>query len=144
MPLLVLSFLLSLMSTFALAIDYGHATVSKFIRAYDGDTITVNIKGWPKIIGKEVRVRIAGIDTPEIRGQSKREKELALEAKRTVEHMLSSAKRIKLKHMRRGKYFRIVADVIADGIDIGQHLIKTGQAVRYDGGTQKKTNWSRR
>ncbi len=38
----------------------------------------------------------------------------------------------------RGKYFRIVARVQADGKDIGQSLIDRGMAVEYDGGKKTK------
>jgi micrococcal nuclease len=40
--------------------------------------------------------------------------------------------------MQRGKYFRIVADVMIDGEDLGELLVEAGMAIRYDGG--KKTH----
>ena len=40
--------------------------------------------------------------------------------------------------MKRGKYFRITADVIADDKNLSDLLIKAGTAIRYDGG--KKTH----
>ena len=40
--------------------------------------------------------------------------------------------------MKRGKYFRIVADVYADGVSLTDKLIKSGYAVPYDGGTKAK------
>ena len=55
-----------------------------------------------------------------------------------VEDFLKDAERIDLKNMGRGKYFRIVADVYADGENLAEVLIDTGMAVRYDGG--KKIN----
>ncbi|MCI5212638.1 MAG: hypothetical protein D3910_28480, partial [Candidatus Electrothrix sp. ATG2] len=50
------------------------------------------------------------------------------------------ARKIKLKNVRRGKYFRIVADVQAGKQNVADVLIKKGLAVRYDGGT-KGFNW---
>ena len=47
------------------------------------------------------------------------------------------ARRMDLLDAERGKYFRIVARVLADGKDIGQTLIDRGMAVEYDG--EKKT-----
>ena len=42
--------------------------------------------------------------------------------------------------MVKASYFRIVADVYADGESIAEVLIGTGMAVRYDGGKKTK-NW---
>ncbi len=38
----------------------------------------------------------------------------------------------------RGKYFRIVGRLIADGVDISDLLIERHMAVPYDGGTKVK------
>lgn len=53
--------------------------------------------------------------------------------------ILKDAERIVLKNMGRGNYFRIAADVIVDGENLADALIKAGLAVRYNGGnkTQK-------
>ena len=42
--------------------------------------------------------------------------------------------------MKRGKYFRLVADILADDINIGEHMIMKGYAMEYYG-KGKKTNW---
>ena len=39
--------------------------------------------------------------------------------------------------MERGKYFRVVADVIVDGENLGNMLIEAGVAIKYIG--KKKT-----
>ena len=51
--------------------------------------------------------------------------------------ILKDAEQITLKNMERGKYFRIAANVYADGENLADVLIEAGMAVRYDGG--KKT-----
>ena len=84
-----------------------------------------------------------GIDTPEIRGQCQKEKDLAKEARDLVRGLLNNAQSITLiiddnpKEVR-GKYFRIVGRLIADGQDISDLLIERQLAVRYDGGTKVK------
>ena len=50
----------------------------------------------------------------------------------TVEH-LRAAKSVVLKDIKRGKYFRLIADVYLDGVSLGEQLIKQGHAVRYQG-----------
>ena len=55
-----------------------------------------------------------------------------------VADILKDAEQITLKNMERGKYFRIAADVIVDGENLGDLLIEAGMAIRYNGG--KKTH----
>ena len=55
-----------------------------------------------------------------------------------VADILKDAEQINLKNMERGKYFRIAADVIVDGENLGDLLIEAGMAIRYNGG--KKTH----
>ena len=75
--------------------QYGTVTVSKVISVYDGDTFRVNIDSLPPIVGKNIRIRVNGIDTPEIRGKCLYEKNLALKARDFVRARLANAKEIK-------------------------------------------------
>jgi len=120
-------------------IQYPDMVVEKVTSIYDGDTFRATIKGYPKIIGYRIPIRINRIDTPELRAKCKKEKQLALKAKQFTVSMLRKAKVIKLKHIKRGKYFRLIADVYVDGISIGNELLKHHLAVIYNGGT--KCNW---
>ena len=52
---------------------------------------------------------------------------------------LRAAKKIELRNMKRGKYFRIVADVYVDGMSLAQMLLEAGLAKPYDG--RKKPKW---
>ena len=82
-------------------------------------------------------IRINGIDTPELQGKCDKEKQLARLAKQFTVERLRAAKSIVLKNIKRGKYFRLVADVYVDGVNLGEQLIKQGHAVRYKGKTKK-------
>lgn len=136
---IVLLLLVANTSCFA-AENYGDFNNVKYVRNYDGDTITFNIPGVHPIIGDNISVRVEGIDTPEKRGKCNKEKILAKKAQKKIEHVLQHAGNITLKNIGRGKYFRIVATVIADGKDIKNILISKGLAVPYDGGKKTK-NW---
>jgi endonuclease YncB( thermonuclease family) len=114
-------------------------SVEKVTSIYDGDTFRANIKGYPKIIGYRMSIRINAIDTPELKGKCLKEKQLARAAKQLTVSLLRSAKYIELKNPKRGKYFRIIADVYADDISIANELIKNNLAVPYHGGT--KIDW---
>jgi endonuclease YncB( thermonuclease family) len=116
---------------------YEDAIISEITSIYDGDTFRANIPGWPPIIGNRISIRVNGVDTPELRGHCDREKQLAREAKEYVVTALRSAKQVELKNIRRGKYFRILADVFADGESLAAGLLRRGLAVPYDGGTKK-------
>ena len=80
-----------------------------------------------------------GIDTPEIRGKCQYEKDLALKARDFVRVKLANAKEIKLTNLQRGKYFRVVASVLVDGVSLEQELLDNELAYGYDGG--KKLDW---
>ncbi len=117
---------------------YGCIVVTEVTSIYDGDTFRVNIDGYPALIGSRMGIRVNGIDTPEMRGKCQKEKALARDAKQfTVAH-LRAAKTIELRNMKRGKYFRVVADVYVDGKNLGKMLIDQGLAVVYDGGHKAK------
>lgn len=155
--ILIILILLSSSIAFAGKKTYGNINVTKVVSVYDGDTIRVNLEFYPAIIGENMGIRIAGIDTPEMHYSTKkikrmpREKRahalkrirrleaLAVKAKRFAAERLKNGLKIELRNMRRGKYFRIVAEVWIDGKNLGRELINAGLAKRYDGG--RKTRW---
>jgi len=119
--------------------EYGTVTVSKVISVYDGDTFRVDIDSLPPIVGKNIPIRLNGVDTPEIQGKCQYEKDLALKARDFVRNKLANAKEIKLTKLQRGKYFRVVADVMVDGVSLETELLVNKLAYKYTGG--KKSNW---
>jgi micrococcal nuclease len=121
--------------------NFGSIAKAEFVKNYDGDTITVNIKGVHPLIGNNISVRIYGIDTPEIRSKESCEKEKALKAKNLVYKILSKAKVVSLKEVKRDKYFRILAKVYADGVNLSKILIDKNLAYPYFGKTKRTVNW---
>jgi micrococcal nuclease len=136
--LLLLTLSLGVFSVQA-APEYGTVTVSKVISVYDGDTFRVDIDSLPPIVGKNIPIRLNGVDTPEIRGKCEYEKDLAIKARDFVRNKLANAKEIKLNNLQRGKYFRVVANVIVDGVSLEQELLENELAYKYTGG--KKSSW---
>ena len=100
----------------------------KYIRNYDGDTITVDIPWVHEFLGKAIPIRVRGIDAEEIKTKSEKSKQ----AKQFVQEWLEVAKQIDLINVERGKYFRIVADVIVDGMSLAEELVRLGLAIRKD------------
>ena len=100
--------------------------------------VTFNLPGLHPIIGEKISIRVNGIDTPENRGKCEKEKYGSKQAQQMVADILKDADQIVLRNMERGKYFRIAADVIVDGESLGDILVVTGMAIRYDGGRKVK------
>ena len=122
---------------FQASADYFHDV--SIDRVIDGDTIVISIPNLPEVFGKKISVRLAGIDTPEMRAKCPYEKGLAIRAKDRLEGMLMKARVISIDDARRGKYFRILGEVLADGKNVAATLIKEGLAVTYSGG--RKRDW---
>jgi micrococcal nuclease len=113
----------------------------QYVKNYDADTITFNIPNTHPLFGEKINIRVLGVDTPEIKTKNKCEKQKAILAKKEVETLLKNAKRIDLRNLKRGKYFRVVADVMVDGKSLTEFLLKNGHAYSYDGGKKKKMDW---
>lgn len=113
--------------------------VDRVVRVYDGDTITVDIAQWPAIVGESISVRIRGIDTPEIRGKCEEEKIKARQARDYVADLLSDAEQVQLTNIERGKYFRLIADVLIDDQDLATQVLQQQLARPYEGG--KRQPW---
>jgi len=120
---------------------YGEAIVTEVTSIYDGDTFRCNIEGYPAIIGERIPIRIAGIDTPELNDPDSALVALSRRAKQFTVDKLGTSGKVVLKNMRRGSFFRIIADVFVDGENLGQLLIEAGLAKPYDGKT--KSEWGR-
>ena len=108
------------------------------IRVIDGDTIDVNIDLGFNIWHKG-RIRMAGIDSPESRTRNKEEKVLGLAAKSRLKELLKKKKLSINCTKEKGKFGRILADVLANDININKQLMDEGHARPYQGG--KKLPW---
>jgi micrococcal nuclease len=113
----------------------------KYLGNYDGDTISVEIPEVHPLLGRKVGVRVLGVDTPEMKGKGKCEKDRAKVAREFVADKLSKAKRIDLVNVQRDKYFRVLAEVEVDGHSLSKALREQGHARDYDGGTKDIHDW---
>jgi len=124
-------------TVFTFPIKYG-----KVVKIYDGDTITIAAK-LPNTDGPIYRfsVRLNGIDTPEVKGKSVAERDLAKHAKAALNELLYG-KIVELRNVENEKYGRILADVYVGDIHVNQWMITENFAVSYDGGKkQRPDNW---
>lgn len=106
-------------------------------RAYDGDTVEAVVRLWP---GQciQTKIRLHGIDAPEIRTRRECEKADALHAKAYLQALLDDADHVELLQVENGKYAgRVLGDLLIDGHDAGQIMLREGLARPYNGGPRK-------
>ena len=77
------------------------------------------------------------IDTWESRTRNKEEKVKGLAAKAFTKDKLETAKEIILISHGKGKYGRILGEVLVDELSLNELLIKEGHAYTYHGGKKK-------
>lgn len=105
---------------------------------YDGDTFKINLNCSLAVYCEKVPVRVRGVDTPEVKGKTEREKKLAQKAKEFTQDFLS-VRPISLSNCGRDKYFRLLCDVQnGEGKDLARELIKRDYGYSYQGGTKSK------
>jgi len=110
---------------------------AKVIKVYDGDSFSVEAYLWPGITAK-TKVRVIGVDTPEIRGKCEAEKRKAIEARDYVKGLILGEV-VFLENVKHGKYAgRVVADVKLEGGDnLAAMIISQGLGREYHGGARE-------
>ena len=115
--------------------EYG----CKVTRVVDGDTVDVILDLGFSILHK-CRVRLYGIDTPESRTRDKDEKVRGKLAAKFLQDAISNGENVILQTQlkdSKGKFGRVLASVIVDGINVNQQMITNHMAVRYEGQNKK-------
>lgn len=106
---------------------------------YDGDTFYIHCRDGLRCEKGKLGVRLAEIDTPELKGKCKAEKELARQAKQVTVEFLRSAESILLTIDDKrpyGYYGRLIASVSVAGQDLGKLLISRAVARPYGNGRE--------
>ena len=94
---------------------YPDVKVSRLLRVIDGDTFRCDIDEHSAIAGKNISIRLRGINTPELKSRNPEERKSANLEKQRLSDLLNNARVIELRNIDRDKYFRIDADVYIDG-----------------------------
>lgn len=105
---------------------------AKILRVVDGDTFDAIIDlGFNILIRR--KVRLYGVNTPEIKGRSKKK---GLEAKQRVIELVEGKDVVLLSCLYDDKYGRCLAKIVipdGSGKDLGEYLISEGLGVEYYG-----------
>lgn len=123
----------------ALAVVEG-PVMAGVLEVVDGDTFEARAAIW---LGQsiEIRVRIAGVDAPELHAHCDSKRTKALAAKAWLERRIAGAT-VRLSAIRHDKYGgRVDAEVQDRQGDVGKALIATGLARPYRGG--RRQSWCR-
>jgi micrococcal nuclease len=103
-----------------------------FVRkVYDGDTITCDIDLGFNMIMRNQKLRLVGINTPEVRGESRPE---GLKVRDIVRSRVSNKwVTIKTHRDKKGKYGRWLAEIFEPDVEesLNQWLLKEGHAKEY-------------
>lgn len=113
------------------AASMARVEVTTLLRVNDGDTFYCNISDFHPLFGNNIGIRLRGIDAPEITSKVDADCIKALEAKTVASKMLWNAKVITLKNITRGKYFRLIADVYCDGVNLAALLLSKNLVSKY-------------
>ena len=109
------------------------------LHVYDGDTILARVPVW---LGQDIttRIRIKGIDTPEMHAKCKAELKKAKAAKKRLTGLILD-KTIVLTNVEYGKYAgRVLADVKTSAGDLITDILMREELARpYEGG--KRASW---
>jgi len=108
---------------------------AKVVKVIDGDTIDVDIDLGFDIIMSKQRIRLFGIDTPESRTSDKEEKFYGNISKNFLKDHCKKGSYITLRtHLdKKGKFGRILGEIIVDGKSLNNIMIEEYLAVEYHG-----------
>ena len=98
---------------------------------YDGDTCTS---------ASGEKIRLAGIDTPELKGN--RADPVPAKAARDYLNGLVAGEEVAIRRITKDRYGRTVAEISKDGINIQERLVKEGLASIYQR-YAKQCSWSK-
>jgi len=102
-------------------------TVSKIIEVTHGDKLIVDIAEPHELAGSNIKVSLKDIDTPDATRSCPKQMELGEKVRDFVEQKLENASSVKLTNYRKTNT-KIIAQVIVDGVDLGEELVSKGYA----------------
>lgn len=104
---------------------------AKVVKVVDGDTIDLDIDLGLKISSRQ-RVRLKGINTPEMRSRDEKEREAGKEARRFVVERVAN-KFVEVETEKQGKFGRYLATIYYgdNSANLNKELLEKGLAVPF-------------
>lgn len=105
--------------------------IKEIVKVIDGDTVDILIDLGFSVYHKE-RVRLSGIDTPEMNSKNLTEKEIAKKAKAFLTVWLKDQKNLTIKTYKDDKYGRLLGEIFGNGgVCVNNLLMEKGFAWDY-------------
>lgn len=102
-------------------------------RIVDGDTVDIDIDLGFGVWLKDERVRIVGIDAPEVRTRDLEEKRFGIAASQRAEELLPVGSKQILRSLDfKGKFGRILGDFKLEDTTFSETMLLEGHAVLYN------------
>ena len=109
---------------------------AKIVHVYDGDTVHAVFSLPNSSTIHKYKLRLAHIDTPELKSKNKKEVKKALEAKKVVEKKILD-KIVYMEIDGEDKYGRLLGNIDINGLCLNKYLVDQKYAYTYEGGTKK-------
>ena len=106
----------------------AHSTITgKVLSIHDGDTLQLEIKG------KKERVRLLGVDTPEVDFQGETQGEAALKARDYLRSLLPLNSQVEVRTQDKAldSNGRLLGQIIYQGRDLNLEMLQSGLAAVY-------------
>jgi endonuclease YncB( thermonuclease family) len=112
---------------------------AEILQVLDGDTFEARVLLWPGL-SVTTRVRLRGIDAPELKARCPEERDFAFAARGALQAVLGEGA-VGIANVTLDKYGgRVLADVsTTNTTNVSQALLSAGHARRYDGG--RRDGW---
>jgi micrococcal nuclease len=100
-------------------------------QVYDGDTLKKVLIDLGFNMFIKTDLRLARINTPEIRTRNKEEKAAGYISRDYLAGLLVDSDDITVHVLKKGKFGRWIAEIYKDGKNINDLMVKTGHAMEY-------------
>ena len=104
---------------------------AKITDVYDGDTVTADVDLGFYMMQRKVKIRLYGIDTPELRAKEPHLRLAAQHARDALRKIVLN-QTVVLKCYGKGKYGRWLCEIFVGDVNINQWLIEQKLAEPYD------------
>ena len=110
--------------------EFQYYYKTRCISVYDGDSVTLDIDLGFNTWMLNQKIRLYGINTPEIRGPERAQGLVSAERLRSL---IVGKELVMLSHQdKSGKYGRWLATIYIEGVNVNELLIQEGLAEVYD------------
>ena len=106
--------------------EWQHRYLARITSVYDGDTVTADIDLGLNTVRMAEKLRLYGIDAPEMRGEERQEGIISRDWLRW--RIMGKDVEVRTERDARGKYGRLLSTIYIDGVSVNAELVDAGLA----------------